>query len=130
MDACRVIGLISGTSVDAIDVAQAELRLSGDTIELVPVGHLEAGYPADVREQLLAAFTPAGWTAEQICKLDTKIGQAFGQAASLALAELGEADVIASLGQTVYHWVEDGDCLGTLQLGQPAWIAETTGLPV
>lgn len=130
MDACRVIGLISGTSVDAIDVAQADLRLSGDTIELVPVGHLEAGYPADLREELLAALPPAGCTAQQLCKLDTKIGQAFAQAAGLALAELGEADVIASLGQTVYHWVEDGDCLGTLQLGQPAWIAEATGLPV
>ena len=34
-------------------------------------------------------------------------------------------------GQTVFHWVEgDGRVAGTLQIGRPAWIAETTGLPV
>jgi anhydro-N-acetylmuramic acid kinase len=130
MGSCRVVGLISGTSVDAIDVALADLRLSGDTIELTPVGQMELEYPAEVRRDLLAALPPAGSSAEQMCKLDTRIGQAFAQAASLALAEFGEADLIASLGQTVYHWVEDNECFGTLQLGQPAWIAETTGLPV
>jgi anhydro-N-acetylmuramic acid kinase len=37
---------------------------------------------------------------------------------------------VVSHGQTVFHWVEDGRVLGTLQLGSPAWIAELTGLPV
>src|ERR671937_114190 len=53
-------------------------------------------------------------------------------AAMRAIDELadGHADLVASLGQTVAHWVSEGECLGTLQLGQPAWIAEATGLPV
>jgi anhydro-N-acetylmuramic acid kinase len=38
--------------------------------------------------------------------------------------------LVASHGQTVYHWVDGQRALGTLQLGQPAWIAERTGLPV
>ena len=42
----------------------------------------------------------------------------------------GEADVVCSHGQTVFHWVEDGHALGTLQLGQGAWIAERTGATV
>lgn len=33
-------------------------------------------------------------------------------------------------GQTVFHWVADGHALGTLQIGQPAWIAERVGAPV
>ncbi|NED89089.1 anhydro-N-acetylmuramic acid kinase, partial [Streptomyces sp. SID11233] len=38
---------------------------------------------------------------------------------------------VGSHGQTVFHWVSpQGRALGTLQLGQPAWIAEETGLPV
>jgi anhydro-N-acetylmuramic acid kinase len=37
---------------------------------------------------------------------------------------------VVSHGQTVFHWVADGRAVGTLQLGQPAWIAERTGLPV
>src|SRR4051794_7843595 len=48
-----------------------------------------------------------------------------------ALAELA-ADggaLVASHGQTVFHWVADGRARGTLQIGQPAWIAEATGLP-
>jgi anhydro-N-acetylmuramic acid kinase len=48
------------------------------------------------------------------------------------VAELcdGAADLVVSHGQTVFHWVEDGTVRGTLQLGEPAWIAELTGLPV
>jgi anhydro-N-acetylmuramic acid kinase len=131
MDSARVIGLISGTSVDAIDVAVADLRLSGDTVELTPLGHTEVAYPADLRAQFLAALPPQPCSAEQLCKLDTRIGQAFATAANTALRDIaGGADLVASLGQTVYHWVEGGACLGTLQLGQPAWIAELTGLPV
>ena len=45
-------------------------------------------------------------------------------------AELLPADLIVSHGQTVHHWVQDGEAKGTLQLGQPAWIVEATGLPV
>lgn len=126
MDGTRVVGLISGTSVDAIDVALADLRLVHDTIELTPLGHTEVAYPAELRAEFLAALPPNPCTAEQLCKLDTRIGQAFAEAATA----LGPADLVASLGQTIYHWVEDGHARGTLQLGQPAWIAERTGLPV
>ena len=38
--------------------------------------------------------------------------------------------LVVSPGQTVFHDVRDGRCYGTLQLGQPAWVAERTGLPV
>jgi anhydro-N-acetylmuramic acid kinase len=42
----------------------------------------------------------------------------------------GHADLIVSHGQTVFHWVDDGKVRGTLQLGEPAWIAEATGTAV
>ncbi|SFK88713.1 anhydro-N-acetylmuramic acid kinase [Amycolatopsis sacchari] len=126
----RVAGLLSGTSVDAIDVAVADLRLDGDEVVLTPLGALELAYPGDLREDLLAALPPATTTAEALTRLDTRVGQAFADAAQRALDRFGPADLVASLGQTVFHWVEDGHALGTLQLGQPAWIAERTGLPV
>jgi anhydro-N-acetylmuramic acid kinase len=118
--------------MDGVDVAVAELRLIGDTVELLPVGHTELPYPSDLRNALLGVLPPNETTAEQVCKLDTAVGQAFAAAAGHALATLadGRADVVASLGQTVYHWVEGDRALGTLQLGQAAWIAESTGLPV
>ncbi|AGM08554.1 anhydro-N-acetylmuramic acid kinase [Amycolatopsis keratiniphila] len=128
----RIIGLISGTSIDGIDVAAAELRADGDTVVLSPLGQLEIPYPEPLREDLLAALPPNPCDAEQLTKLDTLVGQAFAEAAARGVEELagGEADVVASLGQTVFHWVEDGTARGTLQLGNPAWIAERTGLPV
>lgn len=127
-----MIGLISGTSMDGIDVAVADLCLVDGRVDLLPLQHKEVPYPRQLRDDLLAALPPAGCTAEQLCRLDTGVGQAFAAVATDAVANLadGRADLIASLGQTLYHWVEGGRCLGTLQVGQPAWIAEATGLPV
>lgn len=128
----RVVGLISGTSFDGIDVAAADLRLDGDTVVLGPLGADTAAYPPDVRDALVAAMPPRAVTAEHLCRLDTRVGQAFADAAARAVATLagGEADLVASHGQTLYHWVEGRRALGTLQAGQSAWIAERTGLPV
>lgn len=127
----RVIGLISGTSMDGIDVAVADFRIDGDRIELTPVGTMVMEYEPELQLDLEAALPPAPTTAEAICRLDNEVGQAFARAASRALAELtAHADLIASHGQTLYHWVEQGQARGTLQLGQPAWIAEETGLPI
>ncbi|MEU0535693.1 anhydro-N-acetylmuramic acid kinase [Amycolatopsis tolypomycina] len=127
----RVIGLISGTSLDGIDVAAADLHAEAGTVVLTPLGELEVPYPEPLREALLAALPPNPCTAGELTRLDTGVGQAFADAAVRGVAELGgSADLVASLGQTVFHWVEDGHVRGTLQLGQPAWIAERTGLPV
>ncbi|MER5922894.1 anhydro-N-acetylmuramic acid kinase [Streptomyces mirabilis] len=128
----RVIGLMSGTSYDAIDAAAAELTLEGEDLTLRPLGMVSEAYDGALGEALAAALPPAATTLAEVCRLDTLIGQAFAAAAVRADRELcgGGAELVASHGQTVYHWVEDGRAHGTLQLGQPAWIAEATGLPV
>ncbi|MFG2050707.1 anhydro-N-acetylmuramic acid kinase [Micromonospora sp. NPDC048935] len=128
----RVIGLMSGTSYDGIEAAAAEFDLSGDTLRMRPLGRLSHPYPDELRNRIAAALPPAPTTTEAITVLDTGIGQAFAQAGARALAELcdGDADLVVSHGQTMHHWVDGGVVRGTLQLGQPAWIAEATGLPV
>ncbi|KIZ16453.1 anhydro-N-acetylmuramic acid kinase [Streptomyces natalensis] len=128
----RVIGLMSGTSYDAVEAAAADLTLDGDTLRLRPLGHLSVPYPDDLRNLIAAALPPATTTARTMCALDTGIGQTFATAAERALSELcaDAADLVVSHGQTLYHWVENGTVQGTLQLGQPAWIAQRTGLPV
>jgi anhydro-N-acetylmuramic acid kinase len=125
----KVLGLISGTSMDGIDAAVADLRIAGDTVVLTPRHATGVPYPGHVRADLLAALPPRDCTAAKMCQLDTWVGQAFADAATQALAEHPDLELVASLGQTIYHWVEGERCLGTLQLGQPAWIAEATGLP-
>ncbi|MFD7021599.1 anhydro-N-acetylmuramic acid kinase [Promicromonospora sukumoe] len=152
----RVVGLMSGTSHDGVDAAACELRLAGDTLTLTPLGHLSVPYPTALRDELVAALPPAATSAEAFCRLDTGIGQTFADVAARAVAELcdGSADLVVSHGQTLFHWVSDdgpsggsagaaadgsasagtgaasGVVRGTLQIGEPAWIAEATGLPV
>jgi anhydro-N-acetylmuramic acid kinase len=128
----RVIGLMSGTSYDAIDAAAADLSLSGDSLVLKPLGMVSEAYGEELRDALAAALPPGVTSLAEVCRLDTGIGRAFAAAAVRANAELcgGEAELIASHGQTVHHWTDGGQVHGTLQLGQPAWIAEATGLPV
>ena len=128
----RVIGLMSGTSHDAVDAAAADLVLEGDSLLLTPLGMVSAPYPEELRSALTAALPPASTTMRDVCRLDTRIGQAFAALATRADKELcdGRADLIVSHGQTVYHWVEQGRVHGTLQIGSPSWIAEATGRPV
>ncbi|CAM5298288.1 Anhydro-N-acetylmuramic acid kinase [Streptomyces alboniger] len=128
----RVIGLMSGTSYDAIDAAAADLVRDGDRLVLTPLGLISRGYNEKLRSRLAAALPPAVTTLADVCRLDTEIGRAFAAAAVEADRELcdGRAELVASHGQTVYHWVADGQVHGTLQIGQPAYIAEATGLPV
>uniref|UniRef100_UPI0024537712 anhydro-N-acetylmuramic acid kinase n=1 Tax=Nocardia brasiliensis TaxID=37326 RepID=UPI0024537712 len=128
----RVVGLMSGTSHDAIDAVAAEISLRDSTIEVRIAGLLSRPYPAELRAELIAALPPASIDMATVCRLDTAIGQQFAAAADAAVYEFfdGTADLVASHGQTVYHWVHEGIVHGTLQLGQPAWLAERTGLPV
>ncbi|MFI9842720.1 anhydro-N-acetylmuramic acid kinase [Nonomuraea sp. NPDC051941] len=126
----RILGMISGTSHDGIDVAVVDFELVGGLLE-GRVGHTASTpYPAELRARLIAALPPAETTLAEVCVLDTLIGQSFAEAAASAIALGGPVDLIVSHGQTVFHWVEGTHALGTLQIGQPAWIAERTGVPV
>ncbi|NWF29381.1 anhydro-N-acetylmuramic acid kinase [Streptomyces sp. PKU-EA00015] len=128
----RVVGLMSGTSHDAVDAAAADIGFDGDALTVTPLGMVSGGYDDGLRASLAGALPPATTTLGDVCRLDTRIGQVFAAVAERADRELcgGGAELFASHGQTVHHWVENGRALGTLQLGQPAWIAEATGRPV
>jgi len=128
----RVVGLISGTSYDGIDVAAADLDLRGDTVSLSPLGAVRVEYDEALRHTIAGALPPASTTYADVCRLDTLVGQAFAAAARTGVGQLceGRADLVVSHGQTMFHWVDDGRVRGTLQVGQPAWIAEAAGLPV
>ncbi len=128
----RVIGMMSGTSHDAIDAVAADLIVEGETLVLSPLGMVSEPYRPGLRSAVVDALPPRATTMAAVCRLDTEIGQAFAALAHRANAELceGRAEVVVSHGQTMFHWVEDHVVRGTLQLGQPAWIAERTGCTV
>ncbi|WP_392544624.1 anhydro-N-acetylmuramic acid kinase [Oryzobacter telluris] len=126
----RVAGLMSGTSADGIDVAVVDLVPDGDVLGASLVALRSVAYPPAVRSAVEAALPPREVTARDWCVLDTVVGQAFAAAAAEVTAEVGAVELLVSHGQTVFHWVDGGEVRGTLQVGQPAWLAEVTGLPV
>lgn len=133
----RVLGMISGTSHDGIDIAIVDFATSADgALSGLIEYSTSVPYEAELRSALLAALPPAAIGFEVACELDTRIGQAFASAAADAIAAhaqlpgVGTVDAICTHGQTVFHWVDGPTALGTLQIGQPAWIAEATDLPV
>ncbi|MGR6917072.1 anhydro-N-acetylmuramic acid kinase [[Actinomadura] parvosata] len=126
----KVLGMISGTSHDGIDVAVVDFELVGSVLEGRLAHTASTPYPQELRARLVAALPPAPATLAEVCVLDTLIGQSFAGAAAAAIEAAGPVDLVVSHGQTVYHWVEGAHALGTLQIGQPAWIAERTGAPV
>jgi anhydro-N-acetylmuramic acid kinase len=128
----KVVGMISGTSYDAIEAVAAELSLDGDTLVADLRAHTSTPYPAAVRDGIATMMPPAAVTLEQVCRIDAEIGRCFADAAQ-AVSELGfgsAADVVSSHGQTVFHWVEGPRAISTLQIGQPAFIAARTGATV
>jgi anhydro-N-acetylmuramic acid kinase len=126
-----VIGLMSGTSMDGIDAAVADLELDGEVMRLAPLWHETTPYSAALTAALRAALPPNVTTMEAVCRLDTAVGQEFATAAVQAVERHPGAALVVAHGQTVFHLVEgSGRVAGTLQIGRPAWIAERTGLPV
>ena len=116
----KVAGVMSGTSLDGIDVAVVEIR--GRDIETI--GFQTTAYPGQLRERILACAESGG--ARLISQLNIELGDLYAKAVLRAISRSGAIELIGCHGQTVYH---EGR-RHTLQLGEAAVIAERTGVPV
>jgi len=133
-----VIGLMSGTSVDSVDAACIRCELTDKPLALKHLDVLEihtTEIPADLRMLLLDAMGSSAISLETLCRLNMDMGTLFGQAACELIQKLApqdiQVDLIASHGQTLYHLPPVAGKLGaTLQIGEPAVIAEMTGVKV
>ncbi|WP_166851335.1 anhydro-N-acetylmuramic acid kinase [Isoptericola sp. BMS4] len=126
-----VVGLMTGTSADGLDVAVADLALDGDELALRVLDHREVAFPDDLADDILRLLEPRDVPLSLVSGVDARLGRFCADAVADVLAETGVvADLVVSHGQTVRHDVTDGQVTGTFQIGQPAWIAERTGVPV
>lgn len=124
-----VVGLMSGTSLDGISAAVARFRDASDgRIDAELLGFHSRAYAPAERARLHAANN--GAAPAEYCRLNFDLGGWLADAAIQAMAEAGVArdDIvaIASHGQTIWH--EPGH--STWQTGEPAVIAERTGIDV
>lgn len=122
--------MISGTSHDGIDAAVVDFDLVDGVLHARLAHSSDTSYAPVLRARLIAALPPAATTLAEVCELDTLIGQAFAEVAAEVIRQTGPVDLVCSHGQTVYHWISAGRAHGTLQIGEPAWIAEAVHAPV
>lgn len=126
-----VVGLMSGTSLDGIDVAlvkiKENLRPKVELIEFIGLG-----YPQKIREEILTCCDEKSGTVDKICRLNFKLGELWAEAvlqvAKKARIRLSDIDLIGSHGQTIYHDVKEKNFISTLQIGLGGVIAERTGI--
>ncbi|HNT33796.1 MAG TPA: anhydro-N-acetylmuramic acid kinase, partial [bacterium] len=137
----RVIGLMSGTSVDSIDAALCDLWEEDGRIRTILLGFHEHPMPIGLRERIFRVFEDGVGSLSLTCSLNFEIGNAFADAALALIEKTGipreSVTAIASHGQTAYHIAphmvqgrnESGNVASTLQIGEPSIIAQRTGLP-
>ena len=136
------VGLISGTSMDGIDAALVRLTGSADQPRVRLLGFSTLAYPPEVRQWIMRVAAGELTSAQGVSRLNFLLGQLFAEATLQVCREahvpLERLSVIGSHGQTIYHQgrpevireleVEVGP--NTLQIAEPAVIAERTGAPV
>lgn len=120
-------GVMSGTSLDGLDIAICRIHGSGTDTKLELLHFETLDYAEEDRQKLLRACSPDTSNVEDICALNKWLGIRIGSGvvnavenAGLSLADL---DFVASHGQTIYHMPEIG---ATLQIGEGADIAALT----
>ena len=132
----KVVGLMSGTSADGIDAALVSIVRRGGRPKITPIAFASSPYPRALQQRLVD-LSLHGDVAE-ICHMNTYLGELFAKAALKVIraAKHQPADIhaIGSHGQTIHHLPKGrrepglGLIRSTLQIGEPAVIAERTGI--
>lgn len=114
----RVAGIMSGTSLDGIDVAVIDITRK----QVTTLAHATTPYPEATRRRILDISNTQCSTA-QISRLNFELGELYAKA--LAKLAVPRIELIGCHGQTVFH-----EGTNTLQLGEASVIAERLGIPV
>jgi anhydro-N-acetylmuramic acid kinase len=134
----RIVGLMSGTSVDGIDAALIEThRRTGPPLVRLLVFETYP-FPRGLRERILKNSQPGGGSVDELCRLNVLLAHVYADAVRKITRKAGfpleTIDLIGSHGQTVHHLPGTSRLHGfsvrsTLQIGDPATIAQLTGIP-
>ena len=132
-----IIGLMSGTSVDGLDVALCKITGSGSNTNITILQFETVAYTNEYRENVAALFSKKTIDLQALCLTNEWIGIQHGKLILQCLHKWNitphTIDAIASHGQTIYHAPLSLHGLqafgnGTLQLGDGDHIAVTTGI--
>jgi anhydro-N-acetylmuramic acid kinase len=119
----KVVGLMSGTSLDGLDLVAAEFWQTDIKWEFEIISAKAISYSSDWTNKLSNAPTLSG---EKLIELNTKYGRFLGKETKRFINETGfQPDLVASHGHTVFHQPDLGF---TFQVGNGADIAAITGI--
>lgn len=131
-----VVGLMSGTSGDGVDAALVEITGRGSTLKAKTLAAHTVAYPRSLQQRILSASVSG--TVAEVCHLNVLLGEWFAKAAlrviKQAKRQSGKVALIGSHGQTLHHLPHGipvpgiGTIRSTLQIAEPAVIAERTGI--
>jgi anhydro-N-acetylmuramic acid kinase len=132
-----VLGLMSGTSADGIDVALARISGAPPNLNAKLLGHTSVKFPSAVRKEILRVAEQHSITAGTLSQLNFRLGELFADAALAACRKfripVKKIALIGSHGQTIFHQGSPIPYFGsrtasTLQIGEPSVIAAHTGI--
>lgn len=133
----RVVGLMSGTSVDGIDAALIEISGVGTDLKVHLAAFENVSFPDEIRLKIFELFNPQTTTVDKIGYMNFLLGELYAQAALSVIKKAGltakDVDAIGSHGQTIYHSPQIDMRNGyniryTVQIGEGAVIARRTGI--
>jgi anhydro-N-acetylmuramic acid kinase len=134
----RIAGIMSGTSLDGIDVAIIDMTGSGFKAKINVLTSHSVPYPKSVREALFAMSNSSAHTGD-ISRLNFLLGELYAEAleetAERASIPLQTIKLIGCHGQTIFHEGQGCQYLGkkvssTMQIGESSVISERTGIDV
>ena len=134
----RVCGIMSGTSLDGIDVAVVDITGRGWKTRLEVCCHASELYPDEVRQAILGISNCVTHTA-QISRINVLLGELYAESVKRVCERSGVGldtlELIGCHGQTIFHEGEPAAIAGcrvasTLQIGDAATLAERTGVSV
>ena len=132
-----IIGLMSGTSVDGLDIAVCKITGSGNHTKVKVTHFVTANYTDEFRQNVASIFSKRMVDLEAVCLINGWIGKLHGELINEALKKWDipstSIDVIASHGQTIYHApksLHQNNAFGnaTLQIGDGDHLAVITGI--
>lgn len=136
-DSKKIIGLMSGTSLDGLDIALCEVTGNGLNTSIALLKFETISYSNDFKDEIRSVFSKQNIELEKLCLLNEWIGSTHAEMINQSLRNWNisndEIDLIASHGQTIYHAPKSlhqnnkfGN--GTLQIGDGDHIAVNTGI--
>lgn len=120
----RAIGVMSGSSLDGLDVALCSFNPSPDGWDFRIEAATTAAFDRNWHERLLYASSASAF---DLSRMHRDLGAFIGESVKSFMAKHGPADLVASHGHTIFH--QPGSAGFTTQIGCGAQIAAITGIP-